>query len=144
MADDNNDFDPEQAAHGAAETISAIDELRSLRQWVAWQLQVRINSDGSTRTTKVPINAQSGCRASVSNRADWGTYQQAKDAVRRYGADGVCVVLTRDDDLTGIDLDKCREPQTGQLDPWAAEIVALAESYAEISIRDRHSHLRVR
>src|SRR3712207_2969139 len=34
---------------------------------------------------------------------------------------------------TGADLDKCRDPKTGELATWAEAILALAETYAEVS-----------
>ena len=46
---------------------------------------------------------------------------------------GVGLVLTADDELTGIDLDNCRDPATGELSPLAVEVVRLAETYAEVS-----------
>src|SRR5207247_2399880 len=40
---------------------------------------------------------------------------------------------TDDDNLTGADLDHVRDANTGKLEPWAAEIVAFAETYTEVS-----------
>lgn len=48
---------------------------------------------------------------------------------------GVGFVLSKDDGYTGIDLDKCRDAQTGVIEPGAAEIVASAETYKEIDAR---------
>ena len=53
-------------------------------------------------------------------------------AARRNFA-GVGFVLTEEDGFTGIDLDKCRDPVTGKLDLWAEDIVALGETYFEVS-----------
>ena len=39
--------------------------------------------------------------------------------------DGACLV--------GIDLDTCRDPQNGDLEPWAAEVIERFGSYTEIS-----------
>ena len=46
---------------------------------------------------------------------------------------GVGLVLTADDGLTGADLDGVRDPKTGKLNDWVEEIVALGETYTEIS-----------
>ena len=62
-----------------------------------------------------------------------GSYEQAEAMAKRRGFDGVGFVLSEDDDYTGIDLDKCRDPETGKLDLWAEDIVALNETYWEIS-----------
>ena len=36
-------------------------------------------------------------------------------------------------DLTGVDLDHCRDQETGQIEPWAVEVVTLIDSYTEVS-----------
>ena len=50
----------------------------------------------------------------------------------RHGFTGVGIVVTQDMDITGIDLDHCIN-DSGGFSGLAAEIVALAETYAEIS-----------
>ena len=47
--------------------------------------------------------------------------------------DGIGFVLTEDDDLSGGDLDKVLDPETGKLKSWVADIVALGETYSEFS-----------
>jgi primase-polymerase (primpol)-like protein len=46
---------------------------------------------------------------------------------------GVGFVFSSDDPYVGIDLDGCRNPQTGYIEPWALEIVRRLNSYTEIS-----------
>lgn len=108
--------------------LPAIQELRQRRQWVAWSWRA---VDG--RPTKPPINPHTGLGASHSKPGDWGTYEEAEARAIRAHLAGVGYVMTADDGFTGADLDKCRDPQTGKLDDWAAEIVAFAETYTEVS-----------
>ena len=49
-----------------------------------------------------------------------------------HGLDGVGLVLTADDEITGIDLDHCIT-DSGSPSDLAAEIVGWGETYAEIS-----------
>jgi primase-polymerase (primpol)-like protein len=42
-------------------------------------------------------------------------------------------VFSKDDDLCGVDLDKCRDPDTGRLKLWAWRILKHLRSYGEIS-----------
>jgi hypothetical protein len=42
-------------------------------------------------------------------------------------------VFTEDDNFAGVDLDDCRDPETGAVAPWGQELVDLLDSYAEIS-----------
>jgi primase-polymerase (primpol)-like protein len=83
--------------------------------------------------TKPPVNPHNGRGASHSRPEDWSSYAQAAAAVRRYRLAGVGFVLSEDDGYTGVDLDKCRDVKTGQIEPWAQEIVNLAENYSEVS-----------
>lgn len=52
--------------------------------------------------------------------------------------------FTREDPFTGIDLDACLDPNTGEVTPRAAEIVKLLDSYTEISPSGRGLHIIVR
>ena len=102
--------------------------LKDLPQWVVWRREMR---DG--KPTKVPYNAITGNRASVTNPADWGTFEQATEALARGQFDGIGFVLTKDDPITGVDLDHCLDPLTGIIEPWALAIVDQVHSYTEIS-----------
>jgi hypothetical protein len=81
----------------------------------------------------VPVDPKSGRNASTNNPATWGTHEQAVARAQRSGLPGVGFVLTEGDSLTGADLDDVRDPETGAMEPWAAEIVSLGETYCEIS-----------
>jgi primase-polymerase (primpol)-like protein len=85
--------------------------------------------------TKPPVNPHNGRGASHSRPEDWSSYAQAAAAVRRYRLAGVGFGLSEDDGYTGVDLDKCRDAKTGQIEPWAQEIVNFAETYSEVSQR---------
>ena len=49
------------------------------------------------------------------------------------GLPGIGFVLSASDELTGFDLDKCRDPKTCKLKPWVQDILAYGETYAEVS-----------
>ncbi|WP_246674997.1 MULTISPECIES: DUF3987 domain-containing protein [unclassified Mesorhizobium] len=110
--------------------MPAIAELQSRPQWVAWKLEYRNGPD--KKPTKPPVSPRSGFGASHSNPATWGTYQEAVQIAVRRKLPGVGYVISSDDDYTGIDLDDCIGPD-GDLAPWAAEVIALAETYCEVS-----------
>ena len=55
------------------------------------------------------------------------------DAYRKGGFNGIGYVLTDDDGLVGADLDHCRDPETGTIEPWALRIVEHLDSYTEIT-----------
>ena len=104
----------------------ALRFLQKRSQWVAWTYR-------GARKAKVPVAANSGANASVSDPTTWSDYAAAADRARSAGLAGVGFVLTADDGIIGIDLDSCRNSVTGELDAWAADVVALKETYAEVS-----------
>lgn len=111
--------------------IPAIQRLKSRRQWVSWKYVQR--GDANSKPTKPLYQPASGMPASHSNPEHWGTYDAAVARSVRGRMAGVGYVLSADDDLTGYDLDNCRDPDTGDIDPWAQAIVDLAETYCEVS-----------
>lgn len=105
------------------------DTLKSRPRWVLWRLEVR---DGET--TKRPYQT-SGERAKVNDPTTWTDFDTALAAYLVGGYSGLGIVLTADDDLSGVDLDDCLDPETGELDPVAARIVAMLPTYCEVSPR---------
>jgi putative DNA primase/helicase len=114
-------------------------ELRARNQWVVWRVELR---DG--KPTKVPYRADGGGRASSTASSTWASFVEAVDAVERLGMDGIGFVFTKDDPLCGTDLDDCRDPKTGALDPAAWAIVERLDSYTEASPSGRGMKVIVR
>ncbi len=108
--------------------ISLPSLLRPLPQWVGWRLESR---DG--KPTKVPINPRTGQRAATDQPASWGSLEDAQAAVGRYQLSGIGFVFEAGGGLVGVDLDKCRDTTSGQIEPWAQEIVRELDSYTELS-----------
>jgi putative DNA primase/helicase len=104
------------------------EELRMTPQWVTWRAMER---DGGI--AKVPHNAVTGRRASVADRRTWCSFEEAVRAFESGNFDGVGFVFSDSDPFTGVDLDRCRDPETGELEGWARTIVDDLSGYAEIS-----------
>lgn len=79
------------------------------------------------------MNPTNGRIANVASPTTWATYERAARAVEERELAGVGFVLTECDPYIGIDLGKCRDSFTGEIDAWAQELLAIAETYAEIS-----------
>ncbi|QJP13292.1 hypothetical protein G3545_06280 [Starkeya sp. ORNL1] len=124
------------------EDIPAYDELRQHRKWVSWKLGAPRSDSG--KQTKLPVNPMTGRLASSGKPEDWGTYEQAKARTLAQGLAGNGYVFTADDNYTAIDLDHCRDPDTGEFEPWAAEILAFEETYAEGSPSGTGVHMIAR
>ena len=113
-------------------------ELINRKQWVVWRQKER-----GGKLTKVPYNPR--CprkKASVTDFSTWGTFQEACQAAQANNkVAGIGFVFTPADPYTGVDLDKCRDKQTGQFEPWAQEIIHALDSYTELSQSGTGAHI---
>jgi putative DNA primase/helicase len=110
-------------------SLDALDELMLYPQWVVWRYKKR----GTGKPTKVPYDPKTGRKAKVSSSSTWGTYAVAEAAFEKHNYDGVGFVFTEGDPFAGIDLDKCRDPETGAIENWAQALIDKINSYTEIS-----------
>jgi putative DNA primase/helicase len=94
------------------------EELRRRPQWVAWKLEKR-----SAKGTKVPYVAGGVGRASSTDLMTWCTFEEAIRALRTGRYDGVGFVFCSADPFVGVDLDDCRDPDTGEIADWAQKII---------------------
>ena len=101
--------------------------IRESTRAVVWHYEER---DG--KLTKVPdVPSDPFRRASVTDPSTWDSFSVARDAVEDGKADGAGFVLG--DGWVGVDLDKCRDPETGIIEPSALAIIEKLHSYTEIS-----------
>jgi primase-polymerase (primpol)-like protein len=97
---------------------SVPDEMRRRPQWVVWKLEER---DG--KPTKVPYIAGGVGRASSTDLMTWRTFKEAVRALESGRYDGVGFVFCSADPFVGVDLDDCRDPETGEIEGWAREVI---------------------
>jgi putative DNA primase/helicase len=118
------------------------EELTERPQWVCWCYEERDN-----KLTKVPKTYR-GTAASSTDESTWTTFECAAAAVGQTsgaGADGIGFVFSDDDPFCGIDLDNCRNPETGDIAPWAQEILdRVGDGYTEISPSGTGIHIIVK
>lgn len=104
-------------------------ELKAFPNWVCWTIEER---DG--KLTKIPINPKTGGKAQPNNPSTWTSYDEAVAKWRNCengGIEGIGFVLTND--YAGVDLDHCRDLQTGKVETWAQKIVTQLNSYTEVT-----------
>ncbi|GAA0212528.1 phage NrS-1 polymerase family protein [Halobaculum roseum] len=103
------------------------ETLTDRDQWVCWRSEQR-----DDKSTKVPIEPGGGY-ASATDPDTWRSLSVARDHAVDTGDAGVGFVFTDDDPLVGVDLDDCRDPDTGALSESADDIVEQLNSYTEVS-----------
>lgn len=111
------------------------DAVKNFDRWVVWKRE-----DREGKPTKVPYNPKTGVRADTTNSGTWSDYATALSNAANY--DGIGFVIA--EPHCGIDLDKCRDPKTGQIEEWAMDIVREVSSYTEISPSGTGVHIWVR
>ncbi len=104
-----------------------------------WKYEQR---DG--KWTKVPYIAGGVGKADPTDLMTWRTFEEAVQALKTGRYDGVGFVFCSGDKYTGIDLDDCRNPETGELEEWAEKIVRKLGGYAEVSPSGKGVHIIVK
>jgi primase-polymerase (primpol)-like protein len=123
----------------AIATANIPEELRRRPQWVVWKLEQRDGKD-----TKVPYIAGGAGKADTTDLMTWRTFEEAVTALETGRYHGLGFVFSTGDPYAGIDLDDCRNPETGEIAEWAEEIVASFGGYAEASPSGTGVHIIVR
>ncbi|ELZ68849.1 hypothetical protein C457_10576 [Haloferax prahovense DSM 18310] len=113
-------------------------ELREREQWVCWRSEMR-----DDKATKVPVNPTTGGFGSATDSVTWADLDTAVAAVESDDADGIGFVFTDDDPFVGVDLDDCRDPETGTIDDDAQAIITQLDSYTEVSPSGTGFHILV-
>ena len=113
--------------------------MRDLRQWLVWRLEER-----NGELTKVPYTPRTGQRTDSTAPDTWGGYEEAVSACKDHSYAGIGFVFTPEDVLCGVDLDKCLDPETGEIEGWARAVIEELDSYTEISPSGKGVHVLVR
>jgi hypothetical protein len=87
------------------------------------------------KITKLPINPRySGRMARTNDPTTWSDFGHALSVCgENPKLTGTGFVFSGDDPYVGTDLDNCRDPETGVVDPWAAGWIRRLGGYAEVS-----------
>ena len=118
--------------------MSYPQELMERKQWVNWRL---IPDKDGGKDKKMPYNPITGKGAQSNNPATWTDYATAADALERYGFTGLGFMFSKDDDLVGVDIDHCYDPETKEFNETAKAIIARQPTYMEFSPSGTGIHL---
>ncbi len=124
------------------------DELKQLNQFVGWLPEWQ-----GVRWTKILVctrtdDLSARWSASSTDAATWSTFQEAVGVYSACGDEGplrgVGFVFAPDGGLVGVDLDNCRDPETGVIAPWAQKIIDKMASYTEVSPSGTGVHIYIK
>ena len=117
-----------------------LDELKPLKQWVAYRL---VWNEKKGKADKRPINPHDGTGAKANDPATWGTYDEAMSYAQRQGliaGKSGGVGFEFGGGYCGIDLDNVVQ-EDGRLKDFASEIVEVMGSYTEYSPSHKGLHI---
>ena len=104
--------------------------LKERTCWICWRVEQRDDEEA-----KVPVNPHTGSYASTTDEETWASFSEATathdgDEIETAG---VGFVFRPNDTVVGVDLDDCRNPETGEPTPEADEIISRLDSWTEVS-----------
>jgi putative DNA primase/helicase len=105
-------------------------EMTNWPQWVLHKAKVPHQPDGS--------------KANVTNLNTLHPYDEVVSAINKGGFNGIAWVFTEDDPYCGIDLDGCRNPESGEIAGWAQAIIDKVSSFTEESLSGTGVHIIAR
>lgn len=121
-----------------------INELSPHCHWLVYKKESVTKGKNKGGITKVPYQPN-GYKARPTDPKTWTTYNNAKAAMETGKFDGIGYALTADEGYICIDLDHCVNPETGDIDQWAMEILDIVQkaggTYSESSPSRTGIHL---
>jgi hypothetical protein len=122
---------PQTYTGDLASPPAALAPLILAPRWMVWRWQ----RNGKGKWTKPPFCAADPSRHAANNDpATWSLHRVAVSAVTAGKAHGIGFALTKTN--YGVaDLDKCRDPETGDIDKWAQKLLdAAPNTYQEVTV----------
>ena len=112
-------------------------ELKALRAWLPFRIELRLSQDNKAKKLKVPYNI-SGRKADYTNPGEWMTFESARSMLRRGDYDGIGIVIDRRLGIVGYDADACIS--NGTISATAREHIAALNTYTEESLSGTGIH----
>ena len=118
-------------------------DLRASSRWVLYRLEDHTGDSGKIlEKRKVPYDAKTGRPANHADFDKWSDFPAAvanfdrelfpgPSFLKHHDKRGVGLVIGAP--FIAMDFDKCRDPETGVIEPWAQEWLSEVNSYTELS-----------
>ena len=105
-------------------------ELIAMPQWCGFRFEWKPKEK---KWDKPPYSIKTGRKCNSGELAALADFSSALAAHREKRFDGIGFRFRPDDPFAGVDLDGCRDPQTGAIAPWAQRRIDRFATYTEIS-----------
>lgn len=105
-------------------------DLRASSSWLVWKLGPLNPKTG--KHSKLPCNHVTGIQNDKSDPSIWVSFDTAVSLAQndpRFSGIGLLPMGK----IIGLDLDKCRNKETGEIDAWAKDWITRLNSYSEVS-----------
>lgn len=111
---------------------SVPDTLTDRDTWVCWRYEWKEDRED---WTKVPVDVATDRRASSTDPDTWTSFADALAYHNRSETktDGIGFILHDEDTILGLDLDDCRDRETGEREAWADRVLKDVPTYGEVS-----------
>lgn len=107
-------------------------ELKQLRQWITWKLELKSGGIYTKRPYRAGLPQIPRNRASVTDSTHFSDFETAwKSFDNKSG--GIGFVFTKEDPYFFVDLDKCVDKKTDVIESWVLNIIEKLQSYTERS-----------
>lgn len=103
------------------------DAIKGLNRWIVWK---GVSQTGG-KIAKKPHDHRTGKPCNAHDPEVWSSFEDISAAYATRRGDGIGVMPG--EGVLGVDLDKCRDSQTGVIESWAQEIIDRIGSYSEVS-----------
>ncbi len=117
--------------------IAVPEEMRLVWHWVNFRLVPKASKPG--KFDKVPYNPRTAEKASTTDPATWGSFNEAIEAIALHHFDGIG--FTFGDGWCGLDLGSCRDTDSGEIAEWALAFIGNTKSYTEASPSNTGVHV---
>ncbi len=101
--------------------FSVPEAIKSFHQFVVWKL---IPDKNGGKAKKLPFDPKTGRSASTTDPTTWSDYDTACKTISTHSYSGIGFVFTANDPFIFIDIDNCRNTETGEWLPYAQEAVS--------------------
>lgn len=109
--------------------IKVPEELKKVPAWVCWRA---IYSEKKDKYDKIPVNPKNGYNARSNDPGTWSDFETAVAGCEKYNCAGIGFMFGNSG-YFGVDIDGCRDKDTGKISDMAKEIIKTLDSYTEIS-----------